>query len=137
MQVFPPGTFQGPYLGKVIGSTLWDQGQDPPPRKWYYEVELVEYNPDGFPDSVNSFSTTIEIPDPAPPPGTGVSATLLNVFEMANTSTHSMGIAHADLPGTYELQPIPNDTIVPIWAHPNGFITLWPNQFDGDCEETP
>ncbi len=128
MEMYPFGAFRGPYLGKVIEATPWD-GATPALRRWYYEVELVEYDPTST-GPTNSFSTPIEVPD------TGV-LSLLNVFEMANTATHSMGIAHADLPGTYELQPIPTDTIVPIWAHPNGFITLWPNQFDGDCEASP
>ena len=132
MEMFPPGTFRGPYLGKVIEATPWDEAT-PDLRRWYYQFELVEYDPLGPVGPTNSFSTTIEVPDNSGPG----QYTLLNVFEMANTATHSMGIAHADLPGTYELQPIPTDTIVPIWAHPNGFITLWPNQFDGECEETP
>jgi hypothetical protein len=62
-----------------------------------------------------------------------------NVYEIANTADLAMGIAVADLPGTFELQAIPTDSIVP------GFYTqgeermavllFWPNQFDGDCEE--
>jgi hypothetical protein len=60
-----------------------------------------------------------------------------NVYEVANTSTVAMGITVADLPGTFDLQPIPDDSIVP------GFYTqgeermavllFWPNQFDGAC----
>ncbi len=74
----------------------------------------------------------------------------LNVYEYSNTETTDMGISIEDLPGDFELKPVPTGTIVPAFMA-SGFQTdtslesgamimlLWPNQFDGVCtdEETP
>lgn len=60
----------------------------------------------------------------------------LNVYELGNTTTNHMGIALSSLPGTYAVQPIPDDRIVPgIMIDPEDpkVILFWPNQFDGAC----
>lgn len=61
----------------------------------------------------------------------------LNLYEQGNTTTVHMGITIANLPGTFELQPIPDDAIVPgmyISAQNFDAVFLWyPNQFDGAC----
>ena len=61
-----------------------------------------------------------------------------NVYEVANTSTVAMGITVANLPGTFELKAIPDDTIVPgFYTQGEGrmaVLLFWPNQFDGACE---
>ena len=61
----------------------------------------------------------------------------INLYEQGNTSSSHMGIDPPLLPGTYELKPIPDDTIVPgtyVSAQDTDFIVLlWPNQFDGAC----
>lgn len=61
----------------------------------------------------------------------------INLYEQGNTSSSHMGINPTLLPGTYELKPIPDDTIVPgtyVSAQDADFIVLlWPNQFDGAC----
>jgi hypothetical protein len=116
MEAFPTGLFRGPFFGKVISSGLVNAA-DPDLRKWDYNVELVEFDGQEWNDHAVS------------PELTGVR----NVFESANTSNSSMGILHDNLPGTYELKSIPNDTVVPIWITPVGAFTMWPNQFDGKC----
>jgi hypothetical protein len=61
----------------------------------------------------------------------------INLYEQGNTSSSHMGINLTTLPGTYELKPIPDNTIVPgtyVSAQDADFIVLlWPNQFDGTC----
>jgi hypothetical protein len=61
----------------------------------------------------------------------------INLYEQGNTSSSHMGIDPTMLPGTYELKPIPNNTIVPgtyVSAQDADFIVLlWPSQFDGTC----
>ena len=61
----------------------------------------------------------------------------LNLYEQANTTTEHMGIDPSTLPGTFELQPIPDDAIVPgLYISSQQFdgVFLWyPNQFDGAC----
>ena len=61
----------------------------------------------------------------------------INLYEQGNTSSSHMGIDPTTLPGTYELKPIPDNTIVPgtyVSAQDADFIVLlWPNQFDGAC----
>lgn len=61
----------------------------------------------------------------------------INLYEQGNTSSSHMGIDPTTLPGTYELKPIPDNTIVPgtyVSAQDADFIVLlWPNQFDGTC----
>ena len=61
----------------------------------------------------------------------------INLYEQGNTTTSHMGIDPTTLPGTYELKPIPDNTIVPgtyVSAQDADFIVLlWPNQFSGDC----
>jgi len=74
----------------------------------------------------------------------------LNVYEYSNTETTDMGIAIEDLPGDFELKPVPTGTIVPAFVSSGDqtdqsiesgtmLMILWPNQFDGTCtdEETP
>lgn len=114
MEMFPFGAMKGPYFGKVTASELIEAGV----FQWRYTLDVVELASDGWTD----FDVSPEV--------SGV----LNVFESGNTAAISMGIAHIDLPGTYELKPCPTDTVVPFWAHPNGYMMMWPNQFDGDCE---
>ena len=60
----------------------------------------------------------------------------LNVYELGNTTSAHMGITLSTLPGTYAVQPIPDDRIVPgIMIDPEDpkVILFWPNQFDGAC----
>jgi len=116
MESFPTGLFKGPYFGKVSSSAYYTP-ENTAIKRWKYEVEIVEFGADDWNDHV--------VPS--------VVSDVLNVFESANTSTVSMGIAHSALPGTYELQPVPNSTVVPIWLSPIGAFLMWPNQFDGVC----
>ena len=116
MEMFPSGALRGPYFGKVTAATLVD-AETPDLRRWLYDLEVVQLGENDWLD----FDIVPEV--------SGV----LNVFESGNTATTSMGITHASLPGTFQLQSCPTDTIVPFWAHPNGYVMMWPNQFDGIC----
>lgn len=70
----------------------------------------------------------------------------LNVYEYSNTATVEMGITISSLPGDYRAQPIPTGTIVPAFMASGDetdtsiesgtmVMLLWPNQFDGTCDE--
>ena len=113
MEMFPFGALRGPYFGKVTASEVITANV----YRWRYTLDIVEPGEDDWAD----FDIVPEV------------AGVLNVFESGNTLTTSMGVLHSSLPGTYELQPCPTGTVVPFWAHPNGFVMMWPNQFDGDC----
>lgn len=114
MQMFPSGALQGPYFGKVTAHSQITVNV----YRWRYTLDIVQLGEDDWLD----FDVV--------PEASGV----LNVFESGNTSTTSMGILHSSLPGTYELKPCPVGTVVPMWLHPNGYVMLWPNQFDGSCD---
>ena len=61
-----------------------------------------------------------------------------NIFEIGNSASSAMGIDPSTLPGTYELKPISNGTVVPgFYTQGEGrmvVLLFWPNQFDGACE---
>ena len=61
----------------------------------------------------------------------------LNLYEQANTTTVHQGITVSTLPGTFELKPIPDNSIVPgqyISSQNFDGVFIWyPNQFDGSC----
>jgi len=60
----------------------------------------------------------------------------INVYEFGNTTTYHQGVVRANLPGTFALQPIPDDRIVPgMMIDPENpkVLLFWPNQFDGGC----
>jgi len=116
MEAFPTGLFKGPYFGKVSSSAYYTP-ENTAIKRWKYEVEIVEFGGDDWNDH--------DVPS--------VVSDVLNVFESGNTSTFSMGIDQTNLPGTYQLKPCPEDTVVPIWISPIGAFLMWPNQFDGEC----
>ena len=79
-------------------------------------------------------------PSTAPVKGLSSDETFLtgwNVYESQNTNAVAMGIDTTTLPGTYELKPIPDGTVVPGWYYQGGdqlsIFLAWPNQFDGTC----
>ncbi len=115
-RTFPSASFNGPYFGKVTASEYVDP-EDTSTKRWKYTLEIVELAENGW----EGFDAPAELDE------------VLNVFESGNTSSASMGVDHASLPGSYELQPCPNDTVVLLWSHPVGHVMAWPNQFDGDC----
>ena len=60
----------------------------------------------------------------------------INVYEFGNDTTSHYGIDPSSLPGTFALQPIPDDRIVPgMMIDPENpkVLLFWPNQFDGLC----
>jgi len=60
----------------------------------------------------------------------------INVYEFGNDTTEHQGVVIANLPGTFALQPIPDDRIVPgMMIDPENpkVLLFWPNQFDGTC----
>ena len=100
--------------------------------RWLYTVQPVKF---GSSQTNTPFVSTVV-------PSKEYKA--VNLWEFNNTPTESMGILIQSLPGSYELKPIPDDSIVPaFWA--NGLesdpqatggtmvVLLWPNQFDGFC----
>ena len=114
--MFPSAMFRGPYFGKVTASEYVD-AEDTDLKRWKYTLEVMELSEEGW----DSFAAAATVED------------VLNVFESGNTNSVSMGVSHATLPGSYALQPCPDNTVVPFWAHPVGYVMIWPNQFDGAC----
>ena len=125
---------------KVIESEPVDD--DSEDGRWRYTVQVVKFG-----------ASVLDVPDvptiPGPPPGEEegggpVELKAYNMYEYANTQTSHMGIDPSTLPGSFELKPIPNDTIVPAFIS-NGraddanatrgvmVLLLWPNQFSGAC----
>jgi len=95
-------------------------------NRWMYKCKSMRFNPDTglVSEQVNPF----ELPRPC----------VWNICEINNNATTAMGITVANLPGDFELKPVPIDTIVPVWltmfeSKYTGFL-IWPNQFDGDCD---
>ena len=95
-------------------------------NKWRYVVK---------PATLQTMSSTT-----APVKGISSDTTFLtgwNVYESQNTNAVAMGIDTTTLPGTYELKPIPDNTVVPGWYYQGGdqlsIFLAWPNQFDGTC----
>ncbi len=117
---------------KIISSTAID-GES---GRWQYLVQVVEFG-----------SSVTDVPTvPTVPAGGPEQLKAYNMYEYNNTSSSHMGVDPASLEGTFALQPIPNDTIVPAFIA-NGraadteatkgamVMLLFPNQFDGDCDE--
>ena len=102
--------------------------------RWEYMVQVVEFG-----ELAKDTPTVPTIPSGGPE-----EYKAYNLYEYSNTSSSHMGIDPDDLPGDYELQPVPNGTIVPAFIA-NGLeadtsatagsliVILYPNQFDGDC----
>lgn len=60
----------------------------------------------------------------------------INVYELGNTTTTHQGVTISSIPGTYALQPIPTNRIVPgLMIDPENpkVLLFWPGQFDGSC----
>ena len=96
--------------------------------RWIYTVEPAS----SFESVVNSLGTwTLDFGEVESSSFVGI-----NVYELGNTTTTHHGIDPTTLPGTFELQPIPDDRIVPgLMIDPENpkVILFWPNQFDGAC----
>tara|TARA_R100000951_G_scaffold107490_1_gene102905 strand:+ start:105 stop:491 length:387 start_codon:yes stop_codon:yes gene_type:complete len=69
-----------------------------------------------------------------------------NVYEYSNNASYDMGISISSLPGDYRAQVIPAGTVVPAFTASGDqtdtsiesgtmIMLLWPNQFDGTCDE--
>lgn len=126
------------YLNTVQGVTqlyqildsfeIGSSGGSPiPQNKWRYTVKPVALQTTGIDDS--------------PVKGGSSDETFLrawNVYETENDQNTAMGITLSGLPDGWDLQPIPDGTVVPGWYYQGGdqltIFVAWPNQFDGVCE---
>ena len=67
--------------------------------------------------------------------------TALNLWELGNDTSTQYGVTVADLPGDFELKPVPDGAYVMAWTSTAKLDTQnfdlvvfqYPNQFDGDC----
>lgn len=132
------GTWYGPIFCKVISSERIypggvDDGVDR--GKWSYEVTSMDFGSEyAFPAGADTN-----------PAFTFLNA--MNIWELNNDETTQYGVTVADLPGDFELKPVPNGAYVMVWtshakSDTQGFelcLFQYPNQFDGTCtdEETP
>ncbi len=149
-----PNGWQGPKLLRVIGSTEMtrrgdvinpgDPEADPPvpptyaddievPNRWWYDVEEISMK-----NSADSSSWKVRSPR---------EMVAINLAEAANTETEAMGIVLADLPDGFELQHIPDGSIVHGFTCSSpfergasspefkGYVLAFTlaNQFDGSC----
>ena len=119
------------HMFKVLSSTLQTENVGDPPvatgqNRWVYVVQ---------PCTVQVLDTDVpkvEVFSTSPP------VKAWNLYEVTNTDTTAMGVTVEDLPGSFDLQPIPNNTVVPgsyTQGEERNFVFLWyPNQFDGACD---
>jgi len=126
------GIWYGPIMCKVESSTrVYPDGEDDgvDRGKWVYSIKSMDWGDEyAFPAGVQT--------DPG-----FESTTALNLWELGNDATTQYGITVANLPGDYELKPVPNGAYVMAWtstAKPDTqdfqlVVFQYPNQFDGDC----
>jgi hypothetical protein len=126
------GTWYGPIFCKVISSERIypggvDDGVDR--GKWSYQVTSMDFGSEyAFPAGVDTN-----------PAFTFLNA--MNIWELNNDETTQYGVTVADLPGDFELKPVPNGAYVMVWtshakSDTQGFelcLFQYPNQFDGEC----
>jgi len=122
--------WHGPHVMKVLDSELMT-GET---TRWGYSLAEVFLDENGDPEHVDGMSTT-----------EGKDGSLFNAFnaaEFCNTATHVQGFPLADLPGTFELKPIADDTLVLAWfcggnsKLDTGIVAIFSmqNVIAGDCE---
>lgn len=102
-------TWKGPILMEIVDSQLMT-GET---TRWEYNLRQVFLNSSGIPTHNTGMITT-----------EGKDESMFNGFnaaEYCNTATHVQGCALSDLPGTFELKPIADDTLVLAWI--SGGIT--------------
>jgi hypothetical protein len=129
-----PGTYgtplfwRGPYAMVVQSSVLQTNASDESLNKWIYSLRPCDWGTNYL--------------EPTQTTESMLWTDCLNVWELNNDETVAMGIAVSNLPGTYELKPCPNGTVVMAYCMPgpeddNDIEALrvftWPNQFDGAC----
>ncbi len=126
------GIWYGPIICKVESSTRVYPGGDNDGvdrGKWVYAIKAIDWGDE------YAFPTGSET-DPG-----FESTTALNLWELDNDATTQYGITVANLPGTYELKPVPDGAYVMAWtstAKPDTqdfqlVVFQYPNQFDGAC----
>lgn len=117
----------GPLACTIVSSTrMATTGADK--WKWKYRLRAIQIDasdPD-IVDASNNFDTETDIG--------------INLAEQSNTETVASGITLGDLPGNFELQPIPVGAFVIVWvltipddAIPGLPMFSRPGEFDGDC----
>ncbi len=115
------GLLKGPYLARVLSNELVE-GAD---NRWLYKVQFCQNIP-------------IETVEWTGGGNVGTLESCINIHEIGNNAQLSMGITKDDLPGDFELQPVPDDAGVILWLIGGGYgVFTYPNQFDGTCEEIP
>jgi len=126
------GTWTGPIFCRVESSAEVYPGGvvDTLKRgKWVYSIKAIDWGSEyAFPAGIRTNSGF-------------ESSTALNLWELSNDETTQYGVTVADLPGDFELKPVPNGSFVMAYVAPakkddQDFrlcIFQYPNQFDGDC----
>lgn len=116
------------HMFKVLSATLQTELVDEIPtgqNRWLYVVQPCTTQ------VLNTDKPVVQVISTAPP------VKAWNLYEVDNDHTIAMGVTVANLPGSYDLQPIPDDTVVPgsyTQGEERNFVFLWyPNQFDGAC----
>ena len=96
--------------------------------KWLYRLVTIQFDASTptITETVNMFDTVTDI--------------AINLAEQSNTETIASGITVADLPGDFELQPIPVGAYVMAWliSVPDDDTPILPmfsrpGEFDGEC----
>lgn len=107
-QVFTPldqsSAWRGPFLFQVQDNEALGTST----TRWKYKLRQVYMDENGDPAHASGMMTT-----------KGRDGSFFNAWnaaEFCNTATHVQGIPLADLPGTFELKPITDDTLVWGWV---------------------
>tara|TARA_R100000664_G_C2720603_1_gene114232 strand:- start:170 stop:658 length:489 start_codon:yes stop_codon:yes gene_type:complete len=117
----------GPIFCKVISSTrMATTGANK--WKWLYRLQEIKFD-----DSTPTITSVTDYFDTE-------TDRAVNLAEQSNTETVVSGISVGDLPGNFELQPIPNGSFVMTWVlalsdDDEDSIPIFerPGEFDGDC----
>jgi hypothetical protein len=113
------------FVARIVSSS-----QVAPKKRWQYEIEEMEKTAAGL--ETGGGWTLLD---------GGIHAGAWNLNESANGSTglYGNGVDSASLLGTFDIQPIPDGTLIDVWTEfVDGDPEYWfniPNGIDGDCGE--
>ena len=123
----PPVGFRTRYYGPIVceingGTQLSGLG-----KRYLYDVREIRFDDDYLAQVVQDGFEHDRV---------------VNLAEFGNTATTESGLTIENLPGSYRIQRIPNDTVVPVFVAPTGNATrpfvAWfdrAGEFDGNCAE--
>lgn len=123
----PPVSFRTRYYGPIVCEINGASQLNTNGKRYIYDVKEVRFGDDYLSQVVQDGFEHDRV---------------VNLAEFGNTATTESGLTIADLPGSYRIQRIPNDTIVPVYVAPTGnasrpFVAWFDRagEFDGNCAQ--